>query len=54
MLEFESVVDGVIVNAVDIVKWNHAGQIVEFKVMLRPLKAINIVQQKMAARLEAR
>lgn len=53
MLEFESEVDGVTINAVDIVKWNHAGQINEFKVMVRPLKAIGVVQQKMAARLQA-
>jgi len=53
MLEFESDIDGVSVNAVDIVKWNTAGQIVDFKVMVRPLKAISVVQQKMTARLQA-
>jgi len=41
------------VNAVDIVKWNTAGQVVDFKVMVRPLKAISVVQQKMTARLQA-
>ena len=54
MLEFESEVDGVAINAVDIVKWNAAGQIVDFKVMVRPLKAIGVVQQKMTERLQAR
>ena len=54
MLEFESDIDGVTINAVDIVKWNSAGQIVDFKVMVRPLKAISVVQQKMAARLQAK
>ena len=53
MLEFETEVDGVTINAVDIVKWNPAGQIVDFKVMVRPLKAIGVVQQKMAERLQA-
>ncbi|MGE0800286.1 MAG: hypothetical protein AB7G13_17475 [Lautropia sp.] len=53
MLEFESEVDGVAINAVDIVKWNQAGQIIEFKVMVRPLKAISLAQQKMAERLQA-
>ena len=53
MLEFESEVDGVIINAVDIVKWNLAGQIIEFKVMVRPLKAISLVQQRMTERLQA-
>ena len=54
MLEFETEIDGVLVNGVDIIQWNDAGQIVEFKVMIRPLKAINLIQQKMAAMLEAR
>ena len=41
------------INAVDIVKWNDAGQVIEFKVMVRPLKAIGLVQQKMTERLQA-
>lgn len=53
MLEFETEIDGVLVNGVDLIKWNAAGRIVEFKVMLRPLKAINLVQQRMAAMLQA-
>jgi hypothetical protein len=52
MLEFETEVDGVLVNGVDLIKWNDAGQIVEFKVMLRPLKAINVIYQRMAAMLQ--
>lgn len=51
MLEFETEIDGVVVNGVDIIKWNDAGRIVEFKVMIRPLKAINLVHQRMAATL---
>jgi hypothetical protein len=53
MLEFETEVDGILVNGVDIIKWNDAGQIVEFKVMLRPLKAINIIHQRMADMLQS-
>jgi len=52
MLEFETEIDGVLVNGVDIIRWNEAGRIVEFKVMLRPLKAINVVHQRMAAMLQ--
>jgi hypothetical protein len=52
MLEFETVVDGVLVNGVDLFKWNDAGQIIEFKVMLRPLKALNVIHQRMAAMLQ--
>jgi len=51
MLEFETELDGIVVNGVDIIKWNDAGRIVEFKVMVRPLKAINLVHQRMAATL---
>jgi hypothetical protein len=51
MLEFEVEIDGIKVNGVDLIKWNDAGQIIEFKVMLRPLKAVNLVHQKMAAGL---
>jgi SnoaL-like domain len=53
MLEFETDIDGVQVNGVDLIKWNDAGRIVEFKVMLRPLKAINVIHQRMAAMLQA-
>lgn len=53
MLEFETEIDGIAINGVDIIKWNAAGQIVEFKVMLRPLKAINLIHQRMAAMLQA-
>lgn len=51
MLEFETEIDGVLVNGVDLIKWNGAGQIIEFKVMLRPLKAINVIHERMAAML---
>lgn len=51
MLEFETEIDGILVNGVDIIKWNAAGEIVEFKVMVRPLKAITLIHQRMAAML---
>ena len=53
MLEFETEIDGVLVNGVDTIKWNGAGRIDEFKVMIRPLKAINLIHQRMAAMLQA-
>jgi hypothetical protein len=53
MLEFETEIDGVLVNGVDIIKWNEAGRVVEFKVMIRPLKAIQLIHQRMAAMLQA-
>lgn len=48
LLEFELELEGVAVNGVDLVRWNDTGQITDFKVMIRPLKAIQAVQQKMA------
>jgi ketosteroid isomerase-like protein len=48
VLEFEVKLDGITVNGVDMIKWNDAGKIAEFKVMLRPLKAVNLIHQKMA------
>jgi SnoaL-like domain len=53
MLEFETEIDGILVNGVDLIKWNDAGQIVDFKVMVRPLKAINLIHQRMAAALQS-
>jgi len=53
VLEFQVEIDGLSVNGVDMIKWNAEGQIVEFKVMLRPLKAVNLIHQKMAAMLQA-
>ena len=51
MLEFETEIDGVLVNGVDMIRWNEAGRIVDFKVMLRPLKAINLLHRLMAEQL---
>lgn len=48
VLEFETQIDGVHVNGVDLITWNEQGLISDFKVMIRPLKAINVVQQRMA------
>jgi hypothetical protein len=54
VLEFTIAIDGICVNGVDMIKWNDEGRIVEFKVMLRPLKAVNIIHQKMAEILAKR
>lgn len=53
MLEFETEIDGVAVNGVDIIHWNAEGQITEFKVMVRPLKAITVIHERMGAMLAA-
>jgi 2-dehydropantoate 2-reductase len=53
VLEFEVEIDGVQVDGVDMIRWNAAGKVVDFKVMIRPLKAIEVIHRKMAAALEA-
>jgi hypothetical protein len=52
VLEFETEMGGKFVNGVDIITCNPEGRISEFKVMLRPLQAVNTVHQQMAAMLE--
>lgn len=52
MLEFEAEVGGKYVNGVDIITCNDAGRIVEFRVMVRPLQAVNLLHQQMMAMLE--
>ncbi|MBK6980736.1 MAG: nuclear transport factor 2 family protein [Betaproteobacteria bacterium] len=53
VLEFQVEIDGIVVNGVDMIRWDDEGRIVDFKVMLRPLKAINLIHEKMAAMLRA-
>jgi hypothetical protein len=53
VLEFETTVEGKYVNGVDIIRCNEQGRIVEFRVMIRPLQAINLVHRQMGAMLEA-
>jgi hypothetical protein len=52
VLEFTCDVDGIVVNGVDIMTFDDQGRIVEFKVMLRPLKAVNLMHARMQAMLE--
>lgn len=52
-LEFATELDGIAINGVDIIRWNEDGKIKDFKVMVRPLKAINKVWEKMADMLAA-
>lgn len=52
VLEFTTEIDGIFVNGVDMLTWNDKGQITEFKVMVRPLKAINLIHRLMGEMLE--
>jgi hypothetical protein len=51
ILEFTVMVDGIFVNGVDMITFEN-DQIIEFKVMVRPLKAVNAVWKQMGAMLE--
>ena len=53
VLEFETTVDGKHVNGVDIIRCDGSGRIVEFRVMIRPLQAVNAVHAQMRALLES-
>ncbi len=52
ILEFQVVIDGIIVNGVDMIKCDNDGKIIDFKVMIRPLKAVHLIQQKMLEMLD--
>ena len=52
VLEFETFIDDISVNGADIITWNNEGRIVEFKVMIRSLLAIEKVKEKMVESLE--
>jgi hypothetical protein len=52
VLEFETTMDGTYVNGVDLITCDDDGRIVDFKVMIRPLRAINAVHEQMRQMLE--
>ena len=52
VLEFEcTLADGIAVNGVDMIHWGEDGRITAFKVMIRPMKALNAVVALMGAAL---
>ncbi|TYP88998.1 nuclear transport factor 2 family protein [Blastococcus xanthinilyticus] len=53
VLEFETSIEGTYVNGVDIIRCDDAGRIVEFRVMMRPLKGIQAVHEQMGRLLAA-
>jgi ketosteroid isomerase-like protein len=52
VLEFQTVIDGISINGVDMITWGEDGRITDFKVMLRPLKAVNLVHKIMGEMLQ--
>ena len=53
VLEFKTMIDGIEINGVDIISFDTEGRITHFKVMVRPLKAINMLHRLMAEQLTA-
>lgn len=53
LLEFTCEIEGVHVNGIDLIRFDHAGKIIDFKVMVRPVKAVNKLWEMMAAQLQA-
>lgn len=54
VLEFVTEIEGTQVNGVDMITWDKNSQISNFKIMVRPLRAIQLIHQLMAAQLPAR
>ena len=52
VLEFETYIDEISVNGVDMIEWNEDGKISNFKFMIRPYKAVQKVQEKMIEALD--
>lgn len=52
LLEFSTEIDGIQINGIDLIRWNEAGRIVDFKVMVRPLQAVNLLHQRMGQMLD--
>jgi ketosteroid isomerase-like protein len=52
VLEFSTALEGITVNGVDMITWGADGRITEFKVMVRPLKAINLIHRMMGEMLQ--
>ncbi|MCK7510963.1 MAG: nuclear transport factor 2 family protein [Desulfobacterales bacterium] len=52
VLEFQTVIDGISINGVDMITWGEDGRIIDFKVMLRPLKAVTLVHKMMGEMLQ--
>ena len=53
ILEFKVEINGITVNGVDMMTWDGTGQIIDFKVMIRPLKAVSLIHENMGKMLAA-
>lgn len=51
-LEFENTINGIQINGVDLITWNEDNLITEFRVLVRPLQAVNMLHKMMGEMLE--
>jgi hypothetical protein len=51
VLEFEAELDGLSVHGIDMLQWDDEGRLVEFTVMVRPIRGLEKLVEKMAAEL---
>ncbi len=51
VLEFTNLIDGIAIDGIDMITWNEDGEITHFKVMVRPLKAVNMLHRMMGEML---
>lgn len=54
VLEFRCEIEGIVINGIDMIAFDDTGLITNFKVMVRPLKAVNLLHRKMGEMLAAR
>ncbi len=51
-LEFETEMNGIYVNGIDLITWDENNKIIEFKVLIRPLQAVNTLHEMMGKMLD--
>jgi len=51
IVEFKSEIEGIAINGIDMIGFDETGLITRFKVMIRPLKAVNLIHRKMGEML---
>ncbi len=52
-LEFNVLIDGDLVDGIEVITWSDNGKITEIKLFLRPLNVINKIHQAMNSRLKS-
>ena len=51
IVEFKSEIEEIAINGIDMIRFDEAGLITHFKVVIRPLKAVNLLHRQMGEML---